>query len=267
MHPQPNQPLRRPKVSSAAHSQIVGGASRNRFLDGKVVVITSADRGIGTAVGEACAEVGATVVLAGDADSGLGPVAARLSQQRGFKVSFAEVDLNAEDSVYNAFSGVYERYGSLDVAVVNSGAATTKPMMETSLDEWYVLTQLNLTANFLALREAMRPMSYQNRGHIIVVQGSAGRRPLPPPSAAYNSVSRGLSALVDSVRDEARGIGVHVTQVFVPASEAFAWDNDDPSISATALFDPTELARTVVMTMRPRKVGTPEELVLAPPTG
>jgi gluconate 5-dehydrogenase len=89
-------------------------------LDGRVALVTGASRGLGLAMAEALAEVGATVVLNGRDASTLGVVADGL-RDRGLKVealAFDVTDLNATSA---AIGSVVANHQRLDILIANAG--------------------------------------------------------------------------------------------------------------------------------------------------
>lgn len=246
----------------ASNAPTQGGGG---FLRDRILLITGAGRGIGPNIAHAACEVGATAVLTGDDEILLKEEAKKLSKQR-LNAIFSPLDVTDEAQVTDVFTGVHERFGRLDVLVHNAGAGRFRPILDMSLDDWYVQIQMNLTGAFLCFREALRLMSFRREGHIIVLNSLAARRPMPQPAAAYHATRVGLSELVDRFREEALGFGVRVTHLIVGAAEMAAWDLGDPTLCPpNQQSDPVELARQVVLLCRPRSSAMPQEIVLTHP--
>ncbi|HYE91238.1 MAG TPA: SDR family oxidoreductase [Terriglobales bacterium] len=122
-------------------------------LDGEVAVVTGGAAGLGRAVAEAYAAVGARVAIFDPAASG----------DDGYKVDVAD-----EAQVKQAFADVMNRYGRVDVLFNNAGIAVRKPTAELTMDEWNRVVGVNMTGVFLCAREAARHMRAGGRGGRIV---------------------------------------------------------------------------------------------------
>ncbi|MGE0434727.1 MAG: SDR family oxidoreductase [Planctomycetota bacterium] len=255
-----------PSAAFATHAGTMSRA-RSAFLKDRVMLITGAERGIGTHIGRAACEVGGSVVLTGNSEEMLKLEAKKLKAE-GFQALFAPMDVTNQDEVREVFTGVHERFGRLDVLVLNTGAGTFKPLVEHTLDDWYLQVQMNLTGTFLSMREALRLMSYRREGRIIVMNSMAARRPLPGPASVYCATRTALAELTDRVREEARAMGVHILQILVDARQMAQWDaslaTSQPGTGDAAGAN-IELARQVIMTLRIRSGALMEEMVLSPP--
>ena len=122
-------------------------------LDGEVAVVTGGASGIGRAVADAFAQVGARVVVFDLAADG----------QDGYKVDVAD-----EAQVKAAFAQVVARHGRVDVLFNNAGIAIRQPATDLTLEDWNKVVAVNMTGVFLCAREAARHMLAARRGGRIV---------------------------------------------------------------------------------------------------
>lgn len=122
-------------------------------LDGDVAVVTGGASGIGRAVAEALAGVGARVAVFDVAATG----------ENAYRVDVAD-----EPRVRGAFADVVERHGRLDILFNNAGIAIRYPTTELTLEDWNKVVAVNLTGVFLCAREAARHMLAAGRGGRIV---------------------------------------------------------------------------------------------------
>jgi NAD(P)-dependent dehydrogenase (short-subunit alcohol dehydrogenase family) len=122
-------------------------------LDGDVAVVTGGASGIGRAVADAFAAVGARVAIFDLAAAGDGAY---------------PVDVADEAQVRAAFEAVVARHGRLDVLFNNAGIAIRKPTLELPLADWDRVVAVNMTGVFLCAREAARHMLASGRGGRIV---------------------------------------------------------------------------------------------------
>jgi len=126
-------------------------------LDGKVVLISGAARGIGGETARLMVEAGATVAI-GDVLDERGRETARAL---GDAALYVHLDVTSEEDWTTAVAAALARFGKLDILVNNAGLFLGKDIEAASLAEWERLCAVNLTGVFLgtklclpALREA-----------------------------------------------------------------------------------------------------------------
>jgi dehydrogenase/reductase SDR family member 12 len=193
------------KVGVLARRHLFAWAPLSR-LDGKTIAITGATSGLGRAMAEGAASLGADVVLVvRDAARGLS-VAAALRTRHGRPVDVVVGDLSDLASVEAAADELTAR-GRLDAVVHNAGALTPTPTLTASGDELtfatHVLGPYLLTTRLLpTLRQAPDPRV------VVVTSGGMYTQPLDVPrldhvgddyvgSAAYARCKRAQVSLVD----------------------------------------------------------------------
>ncbi len=136
-------------------------------IEGKVAVVTGGCSGIGLATVERFVEEGAKVVI-GDIDDERGKV---LVDQLGGDevVTYVRVDVTSKDEVDALFATAKDVYGSVDIAFNNAGISPPDDdsILETELDAWRRVQEVNLTSVYLCSRAALTHMVAQGSGSII----------------------------------------------------------------------------------------------------
>lgn len=122
-------------------------------LDDEVAVVTGGASGLGRAVADAFAAVGARVAIFDLAATGDDAYA---------------MDVSDEAQVRAAFDKVVARHGRVDVLFNNAGIAIRHPTTELTLEDWNKVVAVNMTGVFLCAREAARHMLASGRGGRIV---------------------------------------------------------------------------------------------------
>ncbi|MDB6032465.1 MAG: Short-chain dehydrogenase/reductase [Verrucomicrobiales bacterium] len=142
-------------------------------LAGKVVLVTGASGGIGSAIAKAFAAEGARVVL--HYRNGKG-AAEKLASELGRNSVALGADLTKEAQVRRLFAGVLKRYGRVDTLIANAGFWETKdiPLHEMSLQQWNNTVDQVLTSAFLSLREFLGLVAKQKRGNAVLIASTAG---------------------------------------------------------------------------------------------
>jgi NAD(P)-dependent dehydrogenase (short-subunit alcohol dehydrogenase family) len=156
-------------------------------LAGKRVLITGGGSGLGADMARRFAAAGARVVISGRSQAKLAAVAASAPG-----ISAVPADVGEEASVKALFASA----GPCDIVIANAGAASSAPLVRTSLAEWNAMLAVNLTGVFLTLREGLIQMP--GWGRLIAVASTAGLKGYPYV-APYVAAKHGVVGLVRSL--------------------------------------------------------------------
>ncbi len=180
-----------------------------RELQGTIALVTGAAGGIGRAIVNSLAELGAAVIafdLDGDgaqaAIADLGPA--------GLAV---QGDVTSEAAVAQAFAETIERFGGLDIVVSNAGIASSATIEETTLADWNRSHAILGTGYFLIAREAFRLLRRQQLGGSIVFVASKNGLVAGRNAAAYSSAKAAELHLARCLAEEGGGAGIRVNTV------------------------------------------------------
>ena len=174
-------------------------------LDGRIAVITGGSGGIGMATAERMAASGATVALW---DRDAATLAAAGPRFAGFVV-----DVTDERSVEQAAQATIAKFGRIDILVNAAGVTAPKAtVLETSVESWRRIVDINLTGTFLASRAVARHMVAAKYGRIVNL-GSISGKEGNPFSAAYSASKAGVHSLTKSLAKELVATGVLVNCV------------------------------------------------------
>ncbi len=183
------------------------------LLAGKTVLVTaSAGTGIGFASAKRCAEEGATVMLSDIHLGRLEQFADQLAEEVGREVYYALCDVCSDEQVGQLVQQAVRDMGSLDVLVNNAGLGMTKPLLETSTEEWQRLMDINLTGTFRTIRAALPYMQRQEAGAIINLSSICAWR-AEAGQTAYGASKAGVLALTRCAAMEAAEYGVRINAV------------------------------------------------------
>jgi len=186
-------------------------------MAGRVAIVTGASSGIGEAIASAFGAEGAAVVLGGRRIEELERVAAGITRSGGSALAVPG-DVRREADILELFATVKRTYGRLDVLVNNAGITAHKPIDEMSLDYWNDVLAVNLTAAFLATREAVKMMKAQDpQGGRIITLGSVSQKTPRKDSLAYTATKHALAGLTHQVTMDGRAYGV-VASIIHPGS-------------------------------------------------
>lgn len=189
------------------------------FLAGRLALVTGASRGIGAATAEALAAAGAHVVLTARSGDGLEAVEERIHAAGG-SATIAPLDLTESDSIARLAAAVAERWGALDILVLNAamlGALT--PVAQIDGKEMNQILTLNVLAN-QAMIAAFDPLLRRSdEGRVIAVTSSVGRSPRAY-WGAYGASKAALETLVLAYAEEVKNLAPLKVAILDPGATA-----------------------------------------------
>lgn len=139
-------------------------------MQGKVVVITGASRGIGAAAARAFAQAGAKVALLARSEAEIVALAAEIGPQ----AMALRCDVADAGAVEAALAAVVARFGRLDVLINNAGVIEPiAHLAEAGVEAFSAAIDINLKGVFHGMRAALPIMKAQGAGTIITVSSGA----------------------------------------------------------------------------------------------
>lgn len=180
-------------------------------LNGAVVLVTAASRGIGQAVVERFAAEGATVVAASRS------AGTEVRAVGDGKVVPVSLDLGDADATGSLVTSVVRNHGRLDVLVTNTPGPPLLPALDTCWADWESAADLLLRPVVQLAVAAGNQMREQRAGAIVHLSSTWVRQPAPGGvlSAAYRSAA---SSLLKTLAGELAPFGVRVLQVMPGAT-------------------------------------------------
>src|SRR5215470_14048012 len=116
-------------------------------LAGKVAIVTGSGRGLGRAIANGLSRAGARVVVCGRTGSILGETVAEIRGAGGEAVAITFDAVRREDC-QRLVRETVERFGGLDVMVVNHGIGRARPAEQVEESEWDEMIEINLKGAF-----------------------------------------------------------------------------------------------------------------------
>ena len=166
-------------------------------LDGKRALVTGASSGIGRGCAAALAESGAHVVCVA---RGLDKLAATVDTMRreGFSAEALPLDMSDLDGLRAAL----EQQGAFDIVVNSAGLARHAPALETVLDDYDAVMNLNLRAAYFLSVSAARAMIARRKGGSIIHISSQMGHVGGIDRAVYCASKHGLEGMVKAMAIE-----------------------------------------------------------------
>ncbi|MDO3649681.1 SDR family oxidoreductase [Nocardia mangyaensis] len=219
-------------------------------LDGALIAITGAARGIGLATARAFVEVGAHVAL-GDLDESL---AVQAAAELGDRAVGHVLDVTDKAS-YAAFLDAAARWRGrpLDVLVNNAGVMPNGPFLDQSDRIDQLTMDVNVYGVIHGMRLALPGMVERGYGHVVNVASLAGKFPLKG-LAVYNASKFAVVGLTAATRLELDTTGVSVSAVLPSAVHTELSSGIDYGILPAV--EPEDIAAAVVRTVKTRAAET-----------
>ena len=181
----------------------------NESLNGKVVLVTGAGKGIGRAIAERFATVGSKVVVNDVDAASVAEVAAGI-EAAGGSVMTALADVSDSAQVSEMINKVMAAHGTIDVLVNNAGIVS--PMLHFfDADEawWRRIVDVNLTGHFLVSHPTARIMAKAGGG-VILNMSSGGATKAHRAFTAYDATKGGIEALTRAMALDLGPYGIRV---------------------------------------------------------
>lgn len=182
------------------------------YLSGHHAVVTGGGRGIGAAIADELARLGARLTLMARDQGPLDGAAKALARRHGVEVAAVRCDVSDEGAVEDAFGEARRRFGPPHVLVNNAGQAESARFLDTTRATWDRLLAVNLTGTYLCTRQVLPAMLEAKAGRIVNVASTAGLRG-GSRLAAYCASKHGVVGLTRALAAEVAKQGVTVNAV------------------------------------------------------
>jgi NAD(P)-dependent dehydrogenase (short-subunit alcohol dehydrogenase family) len=204
-------------------------------FSGRTAVVTGGGSGIGLATVRRLASEGARVVVA-DIDAGPGKAAA--DEVGGL---FVQTDVTSETQVDALFAAAVDTYGSVDVAFNNAGISPPDDdsILDTGLDAWRRVQEVNLTSVFLCCKSAIPHMQRQGRGAIVNTASFVAVMGAATSQISYTASKGGVLAMT-------RELGVQFAREGIRVNALCPGPVDTPLLQELFAADPERAQRRLV---------------------
>ena len=182
--------------------------SHHHSLQGEIVLVTGASRGIGAAIADTLAAQGAKVIGTATSDAGAIAISDRMAALGGIGKVLNVTDGAAVEALIDSINA---EFGTISILVNNAGITRDQLLMRMKDDDWSAILDTNLSSVFRTSKAVMRSMMKARKGRIINiasvigVTGNAGQ-------ANYAAAKAGIIGFSKSIAKEvgSRGITVNV---------------------------------------------------------
>ena len=220
------------------------------MLDGKLVLVTGASRGIGKAIALTLGRAGATVIGTATTESGSDSISKIFADN---KVSGKGIKLNVTDNeqIASLIKSVNEDFGSIDIMINNAGITRDNILLRMKEDEWEDIINTNLSSLYKMSKSVLRGMIKKRSGRIIsitLVVGAMG-------NAGQSNYAAAKAGMIGFTKSLAREVGVRGITVNAVA----------PGFIETDMTSnlPDEQKEALASQIPMGRLGTPDEVANA----
>lgn len=149
------------------------------YLKEKVAIVTGGAMGIGRAMAEGLASMGASLVIA---DVARADVAAKEMNQKGFNAIGVKVDVSSEEDTERMVDETIKAFKRIDILVNNAGIYTSLipgPFEKITVDQWRRVMDVNVMGMFLCCRAVIEKMRKNKEGRIINIASGTPFKGIP----------------------------------------------------------------------------------------
>ena len=212
-------------------------------LQDKVIIITGAAQGMGETHARLCIAEGAKVVLT-DINSEKGDA---LAKELGANAIFIKHDVTSEENWAHVVKATQDKFGQIDVLVNNAGITTSKSILDTSLEDYRKIIEINQVSVFLGMKAVIPAMKAAKQGSIINISSING---LVGGAIGYTDSKFAVRGMTKAVALECAPYGIRVNSIH-------------PGVIATPMImqgDTKDVVAAFAKSIPMKRVAQPEEV-------
>ena len=173
------------------------------MLNGKLVLVTGASRGIGNAIALTLGAAGATVIGTATSDEGAKNISKTFSENnilgRGMSLNVTD-----NDQISNVLKAVTEEYGTVDILINNAGITRDNILLRMKEEEWDEIISTNLSSVYKMSKAVLRGMIKKRSGRVISITSVVGAM----GNAGQSNYAASKAGIIGFTKSLAREVGV-----------------------------------------------------------
>jgi len=220
----------------------------------KVVIVTGASNGIGSAIATAYIQEGAYVVLADIDESQGNQLLEQLDAKE--KALFIKTDIRNEAEIIHLVHTTKDTFGKIDILINNVGKGIFKSFYELSIEEWDDVLNTNLRSVFLCSREVAKIMRDQKNGGSIINMSSNRAYMSEPNTESYSASKGGIMAITHALANSLAEAHITVNSISPGWIETKDYNNlreiDHEQHLSKRVGKPEDIARACLFLTNPQ---------------
>ena len=173
------------------------------MLNGQIVLVTGASRGIGNAIALTLGEAGATVIGTATSEEGANNISRTFSENnvlgKGMKL-----DVTNDDQISDLMKTINDELGSVDILVNNAGITRDNILVRMKEEEWDDIINTNLSSVYRMSKAVLRGMIKKRSGRIISITSVVGAM----GNAGQSNYAAAKAGIIGFTKSLAREVGV-----------------------------------------------------------
>jgi NAD(P)-dependent dehydrogenase (short-subunit alcohol dehydrogenase family) len=183
-------------------------------LKGKKAIVTGASRGLGRAMAEAMADVGAELALIDIQLDAVKKTAEEISAKYGAPCGAFYADVSDPVLCKQAVDEIMKGWDRIDILLNNAGICHNQEAEDVSLEDWHRVINVNMNSAWYMSQLVGRVMIKQSKGNIINLSSMSGVVVNnPQPQASYNTAKAGMIQMTRSLASEWARYNIRVNSI------------------------------------------------------
>ena len=200
-------------------------------LKNKVALVTGSARGLGKAIAERYADLGADIIINYSKDKASADEVIKNITSKGVKVLAIQADISKVADIRRLFAEAKKAFGKIDIIVANAGIEMVEvPVTEFTEEQFDRLFSINTKGSYFTMQQAAKDV--EDNGRIIYIASSTTSFPVPG-MAVYGGSKTTPRYLVNILSQEIGHKGVTVNSIIpfaVDHSGIFAKPDSFPAL-------------------------------------
>lgn len=227
-------------------------------LENKIALITGASRGIGEAIAKRLAKEKINLALIARDEEKLKNLQKELLAE-DIKVYILPIDLRKNNAPKIVIEKVIEYFGGLDFLINNAGIAFSKPITETTEEEWDNILNLNAKVPFFLCKYAIPYLKNSQTPTIINISSVVGYKGYVN-QGAYTASKHALHGFTKVLAQEVHEYGIRVYLISPGGVATDLVEKVRPDLDKSTLIQPSEIAEIIVFLLKFRENAVIDEI-------
>jgi 3-oxoacyl-[acyl-carrier protein] reductase len=173
------------------------------MLNGQIVLVTGASRGIGKAIALTLGGAGATVIGTATSEEGANNIS-KIFAENNILGKGMKLNVTDNDQITSVLKAVTDEYGTIDVLINNAGITKDNILVRMKKEEWDDIINTNLSSVYRMSKGVLRGMIKKRSGRIISITSVVGAM----GNAGQSNYSAAKAGIMGFTKSLAREVGV-----------------------------------------------------------
>ena len=173
------------------------------MLNGKLVLVTGASRGIGNAIALTLGAAGASVIGTATSDEGAANIS-KIFTVNNILGKGMKLNVTDNEQISNVLKAVTEEYGTVDILINNAGITRDNILLRMKEEEWDEIINTNLSSVYKMSKAVLRGMIKKRSGRIISITSVVGAM----GNAGQSNYAASKAGIIGFTKSLAREVGV-----------------------------------------------------------